>query len=47
MAKAIDNVVLGQGSLDKVLKEVQQESDALMERTEPAGKKVVDWSKLR
>jgi multiple sugar transport system substrate-binding protein len=47
MAKAIDNVVLGQGSLDKVLKEVQQESDDLMERTEPAGKKVVDWSKLR
>ncbi|MCC6174822.1 MAG: extracellular solute-binding protein [Chloroflexi bacterium] len=47
MAKAIDAVVLGQGSTDAVLKEVQAEADALMERTEPAGKKVVDWSKLR
>ncbi|MDP8922046.1 MAG: extracellular solute-binding protein, partial [Chloroflexota bacterium] len=47
MAKAIDAVVLGQGSLDAVLKEVQQESDALLERTEPAGKKLVDWSTLR
>jgi ABC-type glycerol-3-phosphate transport system substrate-binding protein len=46
MAKAIDAVVLGQGSLDTVLKEVQRESDDLMARTEPAGKKIVDWSKL-
>jgi len=46
MAKAIDAVVLGGPSLDAVLKEVQAESDALLERTEPAGKKLVDWSKL-
>ncbi len=48
MAKAIDAVQLpGAGSLDKVLKEVQRESDELLERTEPKGKKLVDWSKLK
>ena len=47
MAKAIDAVVLGGTSLDSALKEVQAESDALLERTEPQGKKIVDWSKLR
>jgi multiple sugar transport system substrate-binding protein len=48
MAKAIDAVqVPGGGSLDKALKEVQQEADDLMARTEPPGKKLVDWSKLK
>ena len=47
MAKAIDAVVIGGGpSLDAVLKEVQREADALLQRTEPANKQLVDWSKL-
>jgi multiple sugar transport system substrate-binding protein len=47
MAKAIDAIVLGSPPLDSVLKEVQAEADALVERTEPGGKKLVDWSKLK
>ncbi len=48
MAKAVDAVQLpGGGSLDKVLKEVQRESDELLERTEPKGQTLVDWSKLK
>jgi len=46
MAIAIDAVVLGGSSLDSALKEVQGQADALLQRTEPAGKKLVDWSKL-
>jgi multiple sugar transport system substrate-binding protein len=46
LAKAIDAAVLGSPPLDKALKEVQTEADALIERTEQKGRKLVDWSKL-
>ncbi len=47
MAKAVDTIVIGSGqSLDSVLKEVQSQADALLDRTEPPNRKLVDWSKL-
>jgi multiple sugar transport system substrate-binding protein len=47
MAKAIDSAVMGTPPLDKTLKEVQGQLDALLERTEPKGRKLVDLSTLK